>query len=53
MNNPKLEETLGRFFVTEKFKKLAEEQGLTGKHVAKFNREIATAFVGERVPPQF
>ena len=41
MNNPKLKETLGRFFVTEKFKKLAEEKGLTGKPVAKFNRESA------------
>ena len=51
MNNPKLKETLGRFFVTEKFKKLAEEKGLTGKPVAKFNRESATAFVEERVPP--
>ena len=53
MNNPKLKETLGRFFVTEKFKKLAKEKGLTGKPVAKFNRESATAFVEERVPPQF
>ena len=41
MNNPKLKETLGCFFVTEKFKKLAEEKGLTGKPVAKFNRESA------------
>ena len=49
MNNPKLKGTLGRFFVTEKFKKLAEEKGLTGKPVAKFNREIATAFVEECV----
>ena len=51
MNNPKLKGTQGRFFVTEKFKKLAEEKGLTGKPVAKFNRESATAFVEERVPP--
>ena len=50
MNNPKLKETLGRFFVTEKFKKLAEEKGLTGKPVAKFNRESATAFVEKCVP---
>ena len=50
MNNPKLKETLGRFFGTEKFKKLAEEKGLTGKPVAKFNRESATAFVEKCVP---
>ena len=49
MNNPKLKEMQGRFFATEKFKKLAEEKGLTGKPVAKFNRESATAFVEECV----
>ena len=40
MNNPNLKGTLGRFFVTEKFKKLVEEKGLTGKPVANLTEKM-------------
>ena len=51
MNNPKLKETLACFFVTARFKKLAEEKGLIGKPTKKFDRGSAKAFVEECVPP--
>ena len=50
MNNPKLKETLACFFVTARFKKLAEEKELIGKPTKKFDRENAKAFVEECVP---
>ena len=51
LNNPKLKQTLGCFIVTTRFKKLAEEKGVSEKPTEKFGRESAKTFVEERVPP--
>ena len=51
MNNPKLKEMLACFFITARFKKLAEEKRISGKPTKKFDKQSAKVFIEESEPP--